>query len=182
MQSRRNRGFIDGHDHLRRYPLGTPPRAPRPAHVAWLRPAAASQLVTALDFSRPLPVEYRRTVAQQLSDINTDASLAKLDQLLDSQNDPKLRVYVTRRSSRYVPIEELGQRWQKNHDIVTLNILCDDWLKQVYEGYPMDEVIAIMGQPQRGDHQSAYYVSKEGPVFYLELNAARQIGGRDGPR
>jgi len=162
--------------------LGTPPRAPRPAHVAWLRPAAASQLVTALDFSRPLPVEYRRTVAQQLSDINTDASLAKLDQLLDSQNDPKLRVYVTRRSSRYVPIEELGQRWQKNHDIVTLNILCDDWLKQVYEGYPMDEVIAIMGQPQRGDHQSAYYVSKEGPVFYLELNAARQIGGRDGPR
>jgi len=29
---------------------------------------------------------------------------------------------------------------------------------------------------------SAYYVSKEGPVFYLELNAARQIGGRDGPR
>jgi len=36
----------------------------------------ASQFVTAFDFSLPLPVEYRRTVAEQLSAINTDAGLA----------------------------------------------------------------------------------------------------------
>ena len=143
---------------------------------------AASQFAASLDFNRPLPDAYRRVVAEQLNAINTDASLAKLDQLLDSQGDAKLRIYVTRRTYRYVPIEELGQRWQKNHDIVTLNILCDDWLEQVYEGYPMDEVIAIMGQPQRQGPHYAYYASKEGPEFYIELNDARQIGGRSGPR
>ncbi len=43
----------------------------------------------------------------------------------------------------------------------------------------MDEVIAIMGQPQRGDRQSAYDVSREGPVFYLEPRSAhsgRMVG------
>ena len=143
---------------------------------------AANEFVASLDFNRVLPVEYRRAVAEQLSAINTDASLAKLDQLLGAHIDPKLHIYVTRRSSRYVPIEELGQRWQKNHDIVTLNILCGDWLQLVYEGYPMDEVIAIMGEPQRQGPHYAYYVAKEGPAFYLELNDARQIGGRSGPR
>jgi hypothetical protein len=52
----------------------------------------------------------------------------------------------------------------------------------VFEGYPMDEVSAIMGQPQRRGPHYAYYVAKEGPAVYLELNDVRQIGGRSGTR
>ncbi len=143
---------------------------------------AASQFVRALHFPHPLLHDYREAVAHQLSAINTDASLAKLDGLLAAENDPMFGRFVTRRSARYVPIEELGRRWQQKRDIVTLNILCEDWLRHIYEGYPLDEVITVMGQPQRQGTHYAYYSSKEGPGFYLELNDARQIGGWDGPR
>src|SRR5262249_30465871 len=115
----------------------------------------------------------------QLSDINTDASLIKLDQLLAAESD---RIFVSRRSVRYVPIDELGWLWQQKQEIATLNILCQDWLHFIYESYPMDEVIAVMGQPQRHSAHYAYYCSKEGPSFYLELNDARQIGGWSGPK
>jgi len=72
-------------------------------------------LIHGIDFSRHLPTEYREAVAWQLSAINTDASMSKLDELLTAQNDPKL--FVSRSTHRYVPMEELGRQWQENHDL-----------------------------------------------------------------
>lgn len=140
---------------------------------------AASRLIQDVDFSHPLPNEYRNFVAQQLSTINTEASMSKLDELLAAQNDPKL--FVSRLSRRYVPIEELGRQWQENHDLGSLERLAHEWIHQVYEGYPLDLVIEIMGQPQHSGLHYAYYVSKEGAALYLEINDAGQIGGRSGP-
>jgi hypothetical protein len=120
-------------------------------------------------------------LVQQLSSINTDASRAKLDELLKAQHDPKFGITIMRWSQRYVPVEELGRRWQNGHDLNTLNQLSSEWIQSIYEGYPLDLVIQIMGQPQHSGQHYAYYVSKEGPVLYLELNDARQIFGRKEP-
>jgi hypothetical protein len=140
---------------------------------------AASQLIQEIDFSRPLPSEYREVVAWQLSAINTDASVSKLDELLAAQNDPKL--FVSRSTRRYVPMEELGRQWQENHDLGSLERLAHEWIHEVYEGYPLDLVTDIMGPPQHSGPHYAYYVTKEGATLYLEINDAGQIGGRKGP-
>jgi hypothetical protein len=142
----------------------------------------ASQFIQSINFTRPIPVEYRETIAQQLSAIGTDASIGKLNQLLAAQNDSKLDLLFSRRTASYVPVEELGQRWQKDHDIRTLNRLTSEWIGNIYEGYPLSTVVAIMGQPQRSGPHYAYYPSKEGPELYLEINDSGQVGGRDGPR
>jgi hypothetical protein len=81
-----------------------------------------------------------------------------------------------------VPIEELSLRWQHDQDIRTLNALSNDWLQHIYEGCPLDEVIAIMGQPQRQGPHHAWYVSKEGPAMYLEITDARHIVGWSEPK
>jgi hypothetical protein len=142
----------------------------------------ASRFVQQINFSRPFPPEYCKMLAQQLSSINTDGSLGKLNELLAAQDDPMPGKTIMRWSQRYVPVEELAQRWQKDHDIKTLNQLSSEWIQHIYEGYPLDLVIQLMGQPQRSRPHYAYYSSKEGPELYLELNDARQIGGWSEPK
>jgi len=143
---------------------------------------AANEFVQPIKFARQFPVEYRAMVAQQLASINTDASMRKLDELLAGQGDPKLGLFISRSTRRYIPVEDLGRLWQERQDTATLNLLTSEWIRQIYEGYPLDAVIAVMGPPQDSDPHYVHYVSKEGHMLYLEINKARQIGGWDGPR
>jgi len=143
---------------------------------------AASKLVQEIDFARSFPAEHQRIIGQQLASVNTDASLIKLDEFLASQDDPKLGIWCFRQSTRYVPVEELGRRWQKNHDTATLNLLMSEWIQHVYEGYPLENVVAIMGQPQRSGRHYVHYMSNEGHVIHLETNDSGQVFGRSGPR
>ena len=122
---------------------------------------AASRLIESINFSRGFPTEYGQTVASQLAWLDTDASLGKLHDLLAAQDEP--RIAIKRRTIRYVSVEELGKRWQRDHDLFTLNWLDIEWLHSIYEGYPLELVIAIMGPPQDAGRGYANYVSREGP-------------------
>lgn len=143
---------------------------------------AADEFVAGITFARPFPEEYRKVVAQQLASINTDGSMRKLDEMLAAQGDPKLGVFIMKWSQRYVPVEELARQWQEKQDTATLNRLMNEWIQNIYEGYPLDAVIELMGQPQLSGRGYAQYVSKEQHILYLGVNDAGQIGEWTGPR
>lgn len=143
---------------------------------------AADEFVAGINFARPLPEEYRKVVAQQLAFINTDSSMRKLDEMLAAQGDSKLALFIMKPTQRYVPVEELARQWEEKEDTKTLDRLTVEWIDHIYEGYPLEAVTALMGQPQRSGPGYAQYVSKENHVLYLGVNAAGQIGEKDGPR
>ncbi len=139
---------------------------------------SASRFLKSFDIRDPLPRDCRNVVVEHLKNIPTDTGARKLEELLKAENDQGLRALTPSRSLRYRSIEELGRLWQSSHKSEILIELYNKWITNVYEGYPMNLVKEVLGEPQTAGEHDAYYIADDNMAIYLEINDAGEIGGR----
>ncbi len=139
---------------------------------------SASRFLETFDIRNPLPRDYRNVVVEHLKNIPTDTGARKLEELLKVENDPGLKSLTPSRSLRYRSIEELGRLWQSSRKSEILIELYNKWITNVYEGYPIDLVKEVLGEPQTTAEHDAYYIADDNMAIYLEINDAGEIGGR----
>ena len=125
-----------------------------------------------------LSPEQKRRYVMYLGQCGNGQAIYRLKEISQSEteDDNVGATSTLERHGQVAPgkLEDVAKHWRRAKDIKSLEWLYNNFINRLGEGTPLKHIKKVLGEPSQIHENCVYYVSKEGPAMYLELNASKE--------